>query len=267
MFIRSTRPIAAGEELCIVYTSVEASFAERTKTFQHWIRPHEGFECACELCQLLRSDSKLKKMEALVCKAFKEAGAQVALMGIPMAKAADRVMSLEKRDEVLRAYAKVPLRLQYPTVSNVEIMNGTCKSVQGDKQGALACYERAAAIGYAARGGTTCRHAKDLWRIVGASMACGKMQQAMETLASIWHGTYWEGIPLHEIRPAFTALTLRYTLPWWDDRQNASLQQQMLAMVAEICTTERRKPSSASQGGKAQKARTTKIKGKRRGKK
>jgi hypothetical protein len=79
IFIRCTRPILAGEELSISYMSPEEPYERRVKVFRNWIDPQVGFECQCESCYTMRSDPKLRKMEARVEAAFTQAIQDVSL--------------------------------------------------------------------------------------------------------------------------------------------------------------------------------------------
>ena len=214
MFVRCSRAIAKGEELCISYTSCTLSFAERDETFRHWVSPDVGFSCACEYCHLCRSNSNLYHMEEEVFAAYANAAEMVAKANIPMSSAAETCLSSNRRIAILKAHEKLPLKLQHNTVAKVLIFEGTCLVSSGDYKGALRAFERVADIGCAVRGVSCFDHAVDFWRVVGAALSCVKVDKAKEALHNIYN-THFSSLPTADRSTAFECLTFKYAMPFY----------------------------------------------------
>jgi|AntRauTorckE5430_2_1112549.scaffolds.fasta_scaffold00198_5 tetratricopeptide (TPR) repeat protein len=236
MFIRSTRAIKAGEELCISYTPVDTSYENCQRFFANWVKPNVGFICACERCHMLRQHSNLLYLEAEVEEAYQKAAEEVTLSGVPMAKAGDRSISSYRRRQIMAAFAPFPLHLQHNTVVKLLVLEGACFKHRGDDAEALNAYERAADIGYAVRGGTGFGYFTDLWRVTGAAMACKKLDLAYHSLKTIWDARDFKALPVTEAKTAFLDLTLKYATPWWKDDFNIERQRRLESLVKDVCS-------------------------------
>lgn len=232
MFMRTTRPVAENEELCVTYVG-DLSYQHVVESFKDWVKPGTGFTCACDLCDLLRSNKMLRDMVSEVESAYAAAGKLVTFQMIPMAVAAQRVLPEERRQTIIAAFQHLPLRLQHNTVLNLELMQGVVLAARGDNLGAFKCYKRAAEISYSVRGATYV-HCKDLWRVVGSAMRLGLRDQAMQCLENIRNTNCFMSLDPSEVREAFMDLTLRYAGPWWLDRMDYSVQQKLLSMASSV---------------------------------
>lgn len=133
------------------------------------------------------------------------------------------------------AFADYPSHLQHTTVSRLVTMEGTIKSEQGDSQGALDAYKKAAAIGYAVRGGAgNWNRARDLWRVVGGTLkASNDTREAIVTLREIYETTFVRSMPEPQAILAFVRLTLQYELSWWLDGYEGLSKRPILAQLAK----------------------------------
>ena len=232
IFIWTTRAVQPGEELCISYMAVqETSFSQRTENFSNWIQPGVGFCCQCESCRVIRHNKKLQELDAQVHQAYEKASILVSRDRMKMAEAAEQVMPRAERQEHLQFVSKFPEAVQHNAAAKLWILEGSCLGHSGDPHGALLAYERAAEINYAIFGGNhRFDRAKDLWRIVGASMACGNPTEAQEVLNSVYREVF--SIILHPHRDAmFRDLTLKFSMPWWSESYDYRRQQAIKVLI------------------------------------
>jgi hypothetical protein len=261
MFIRSTRPISSGEELCITYVGNKETYEAKKAKFAGWIGQHDGFECQCEWCYAMRTDSELCKITKTVEAVYANAAKQVTSQRLPMWQAANNVLPLAKRLGLLSQFKQYPLRLQHCAGAQLRIMHGTCISHAGNKAGALAMYEEAAAIMYAVRGSSGMDRSQDLWRIAGAALKCQNTLKAMEALTGAWANPEFAAFSSDvEARQAFVDLTSKYTLPWYDDRQPSSCTINMIESLAwDVCESKSSIPK-VLKGSKGRKGKVAKRK-------
>ena len=183
MFIRATREIKQGEELCVSYVPPNKSFEERKNIFCNWIKHNTGFSCACERCHLLRTHQNLRKLDAKVEDAYKkiEMVLQATTNTVPMNIAIESIIPSHQRKLIKESFRHLPLHLQNNTIYKLCIFEGEILNSLGDSDGALEQYEKAAEIGYATRGNAFFDYFEDLWRITGASLSYGKRDVAYES--------------------------------------------------------------------------------------
>jgi len=222
--------VESDEELTLSYVSHEKSFAERETIFRNWIEPHVGFSCQCDWCHLIRNSEELRKLEGRIHRAYKDAAALVTKDSVKMAVAVERVMSSNERAACRDVFAKLSPSLQHNAGADLLVMEGVCCAQNGNFPMALQYYQEAAKIKYAVRGGYRLDHAKDLWRIVGASMACGNSAEALRLLSAIYQNVF---LPTYmdNISRAFRELTLNYTLPWWEDAYDRTRQHAVEELI------------------------------------
>lgn len=232
MFIRTTRQVQRGEELCISYTAAELSYSKRCEIFQNWVRPGVGFQCACDLCHLLRTNSALLQMEQEVESAYSEAARLVTMQQMPMAVAAEQVMPEVRRKAIISKFCDQPLRLQHRTIQKLEVMQGAVLNFKGDFEQAYECYKRAAAIGYAVSGGSY-DHSKNLWRLVGSGMRCGKRAEALGYLTKIRSMLCFMSMG-PDANEAFRDLTMKYASPWWADEYDPHVKHLLNCMIVDV---------------------------------
>jgi tetratricopeptide (TPR) repeat protein len=267
LFVRANRPIAAGEELCLSYMDSNASYQQRAEAFSNWVRPGVGFQCVCECCTMLRSNPRLLEMEQEVDSAYKAASKLVATQKIPMGIAAEKTIPHVRRTVILSAFRELPLNCQHNTVARLMIMEGTCQQLQGDTQGALQSFERAAEIGYAIRGGSGhWNRAQDLWRIVGATLrATSDTKKATSILREIFQTTFAGVLPKSDLLEDFLVQSEKYVLPWWVDgfgrldERVATLRQ----MARQACEDEAQVNRQDGKLSSSKKKRKQKGKGKK----
>jgi tetratricopeptide (TPR) repeat protein len=254
MFIHSTRPIVVGEELCVSYVSPYYLYEKRVEVFRDWIVPGVGFECQCKWCHTMRSDPKLRRMEARVEAAYTQAGNEVSFKGTPMAKAAERALPSTQRYLLLADYEQYPAHIQHHAAAKLHIFEGSCLNDQGDSVGALRAFQRAADIGYAVRGGGSYMdRAKDLWRITGSAMGGKDRAHAEKVLLQIWHGGTFDGFSsVSEAREAFVDLTMKYAMPWWVDALDLQRRRILENLAREVCS-ERKASATSSKTDKKKK--------------
>jgi tetratricopeptide (TPR) repeat protein len=231
MFVWTTRDIEAGEELCISYVSHDQSFSKREAGFQNWIKPNIGFCCQCDWCHEIRSSAELRELEERVHGAYRMAADLVSFQSIKMALAAERAMSVEERQVCFKIFSKLPPALQHNAGAELWVMEGVCLAHNGEFESALKAYEKAAEIKYAVRGGFSIERAKDLWRIVGASLACGYQTKALAVLCSIYQDIFAKS-DMANVKDAFRGLTLKYSLSWWQDSYDMQRQNTIEALIA-----------------------------------
>jgi tetratricopeptide (TPR) repeat protein len=218
MFVRSSRPIKVGDELCVGYTSVEDSFDQRKEKFTGWIADGIGFKCQCELCSTLRSDCTLRRLEKEVVGAYEEAACLVCKDHMPMGLAAEKVLRKSKRLQMISDFEQYPLRLQHSAGAHIHVMHGSWLKEIGDTRGAFKEYQKAADIMYQVRGRAGMGRAKDLWRLVGCAMALDQVDLAREFPTEIWQGPIFSSLSSpSEARETFIEFTAHYAMPWWID--------------------------------------------------
>ena len=236
IFMFATKSIEAGNELCVSYVSTDTPFLNVVKKFKDWTSKGDGFRCMCPRCSLLWERGDLRDMDAEASAAYNEAADLVGRTGMPMADASDQCLHPLRRTEIVAAHADLDISLQHPTVYVCEILSGASLAVSGDSHGALRCYEAAADIAYAARGGgLQLDRMKDLWRIVGGALRCGDETRANEALQEVWTKCF---LPYMLSAQDFFDLTKMYAYASWtanDDydlrRRNDALAQMAKAIV------------------------------------
>ncbi|KAL7556218.1 hypothetical protein ACA910_017375 [Epithemia clementina (nom. ined.)] len=249
MFVRTTRPVERGEELCVSYVAEEISFKKRTEIFESWTGLGNGFSCRCQWCSAIRGDPTLQEIESTVAKAYQRAGQLVSTTLMSMKDAAETVLPVNNSSTSSTWKQNIQMAIQHRAGQNLHILQGSILSAIAPdrKMEALRSYQKAADIGYAVRGSgaITLERAKDCWRVVGAALACRDEAQAMENLGSIWKGSsfkYWSS--QSETIECFKSLTVRYALPWWwdpQDRKHGSdirsmhMVKVLVDMVDQIC--------------------------------
>jgi len=178
-------------------------------------------------------------MEEEVDTAYSEAARLVSFHSVPMAIAADQAMPDCRRVEIITALQDQPLHLQHQTVRNIEIMRGAVLNARGDAVcdpsfygEAYKCYQRAASIAYASTG-CSYLYMKDLWRLVGSSMRCGKRDDAVAHLSKIRRMLCFTSMG-SDANEAFCDLTLKYAPHWWNDQYDPRVKHQLLCMAADV---------------------------------
>ena len=219
MFIRTTRPVEEGEELCISYVAQNQSFDERTKLFERWTGPGNGFECRCQWCCAIRADDRLKDIESEVAGAHRKAEELFASGRMGMREAAGRALSKTKRRKYLEYLeATYPKEIQHLTGHILNLWQGYSLSESPEsKLAALTSFQKAADIGLA-RKGKGMESAMDSWRLVWAALMCNDQTRALQNLRDIWKGCQFESfMPKSDAQECFRFFTVRHALPWWWD--------------------------------------------------
>ena len=132
-------------------------------------------------------------------------------------------------------------------------MEGTYIKSLGDDAGALRAFEKALEIGYTSRGGSVFEYLIDLWRVVGASMACKNRDRAYDSLSKIWNARDFKSLPPSEAKAAFIDLTLHYSMPWWKDQQDYGRQARMEDLIKDVICSNEGKAKRKSKKGKGKK--------------
>lgn len=235
MFIRAARPIKKGEELCISYTALDKTFEEKEEIFAHWTGPNDGFTCMCDDCNIYRSNSEAKNLAAEVSSAYNKAAELVTFRSIRMAEASEIVMPQRRRDEIIEFFQgqDIPMASQL-CLSKLYVMEGTYVKSKGDHDGALEAFTKALKIGYASRGSMGLEYLKDMWRIVGASMACKDRDKAQSYLSKVWHSRGFKCLPPSDAKKAFVDLTIYYSMPWWVDEPDYGRQSMMERLARDV---------------------------------
>ena len=135
----------------------------------------------------------------------------------------------------MKAFADLPLYLQHNTVSKLYILEGAYLNSKGDCCGALRAYQKVAEIGYAVRGNISFEYYMDLWRIVGAAMAYDEVDLAHLQLERIWKSLQCGKLSSNDTKAAFFDLTLKYSMPWWQDTFDYSKQRRLEALLMDVC--------------------------------
>jgi len=238
MFISTTKEVHPGEELTISYVSHLKSFQERNDVFRNWIEPGMGFCCQCDWCVMMRESTELQKVDSRIHAAFEKAAEMVSSDFVKMGVAANRAFPKTERKAALELLSVLPLTMQHVACAKLWIMEGSCRAhYDEDNQGALAAYKKAAEIRHAVIGECSIDRAKDLWRIVGASMACGKVDQALKTLCFIYR-SHFAGAQLIDVNTAFRDLTFNYAMPWWVDEYDTATQNALEVLATRAIKEE-----------------------------
>ncbi|CAJ1941343.1 unnamed protein product [Cylindrotheca closterium] len=241
IFIRTTKPIQMGDELCIAYSSCHNSHEERMETFRNWTKQGVGFACLCDYCNFLQKRDDLRKLAHEVDNAYEEAARAVSMQGVKMGTAADLAMSPAHRKVIFDVFADLPLRLQHTPLARLHVLEGSSLSMSDDSAGALKSYQQAAKIGYAVRGSGIWEYFLDMWRIVGSAMACNHRKLALESLVVIWNSDHFQSIQKDEAKRFFKDLTRKYSLPWWNDEYNSRREMQLDRLVREVWSLDSKK--------------------------
>lgn len=247
IFVRATRDIQAGEELSLSYVNNSVSFAKRESIFSEWIEPGVGFACQCDWCRTIRVSPDLRQAEEAI-KPPLALLRSLYLEGVPMAIAAERSLPDRDRAEYFKLYSRFPLKIQHIAAADW-IIEGSCLMAYKNKpKKALEAYENAAAIIEAVCGYLVFVRAKDLWRIVGACMACRNEARAKSLLAMIWNDFFVEAnidVPSRK----FLEITVRYALPWWIDNSSDRMAEMALRRLAgEVAKHRRQRELEGSSG-------------------
>ena len=183
-----------------------------------------------------KGSPELRAAEETIQKAHSTAAKLVSKDGVKMADAAKQTLSAPARHHYLGLYVKFPVQIQHIAAANLWIMEGVCLMEKEKRpEAALEAYEKAAAIKEAVRGSLSFERAKDLWRIVGASMACGRDSSAELLLTTIWHEFFADNY-IKDPQHKFSGWTVFYALPWWQSRQDerkAMLLKQLALKAAK----------------------------------
>jgi hypothetical protein len=203
----------------------------------------------------MRSDPKLRKMEASVEAAYTQAIQDVSLKSVPMSKAAERILPSTRRHLLLSDYERYPARIQHFSAAKLHVFEGSCLNDQGDNRGALRAFQRAADIGYAVRGGGFhMGRVKDLWRIAGSAMRCNDHPLAEKTLQQIWRSGIFDGFSsTSEAREAFVDLTTKYAIPWLVDAPDLERHSIMENFARKACSERQSSVTSSTANRKKKK--------------
>jgi SET domain len=242
MFVFATKEVKTGEELTVSYVAQDRTYEERRQTFCNWVEPGLGFECQCDWCCMIRSSHELQQAEKRVSAAYREAAKIVSTSPMNMADAANKVIPQKERQVCFKTFSSFQISLQHHASADLWVMEGACLAAKNDSSAALQAYEKAAEIKYAVCGGFGLDRAKDLWRIVGASLAVGDSSKACTVLCTIYYKIFGDHINLPNKEEVFHRLTLHYSMPWWHDSYDIGRQKKLEMLIAE-----------AMQSGKTQK--------------
>ena len=175
MFTFVTRPVAAGDELCIGYLSYAAPFAERCRTFAEW-GIDDGFECQCPKCALLRARPELVHIDARIHDARRQLGHG------STTSARERALPRLDRVQIRATLDALPDAFQ-PPLDGVLLLEAADMVGGGQAREALAAYQRIADIRYAARGGAfQWERIMDQFAVVMAMLNCGEVPLAASCL-------------------------------------------------------------------------------------
>jgi hypothetical protein len=136
LFVRTVRPVGAGEELCIPYLDTSMPWTQRADVFARWIRPGVGFECVCAPCAARRGSFRLQRACKLVSQAV----------------ASSSPLPLAKCRRLLADLSQLPLQVQHDTGRVLNTWEACHLARQGDTRAALKAMERAAEISYCMHG-------------------------------------------------------------------------------------------------------------------
>ena len=224
LFVFTQRPVSVNQELCISYIAADITFKERTEKFQKWISPKEGFTCVCKVCAIMRDHPDLCDLEKEVESAFMAAAKKVQAYNSDMGAAAEASLSSSRRAHILETFSSWPFAVQRQSVRKTLILNGTCLSQKGLREEACQAFEQAALVCYACRGMTPDNdYPQDLWRIVGASMDCGRQENALRYLREAYQcirhailgATPHSSKAVRKLNRGFQVLTRKYASPFW----------------------------------------------------
>ena len=230
MFIWTNRHIQSNEELCVSYVSAGSTYKMREKIFSSWTNPNVGFICQCDWCHAVRSSPELQAADETVHAAYDTAAKMVTYQHVKMAVAAEQVLPSTARKRLMKVYDSLPFHIQHIASAKLWMMEGAWLTHLGKVQKALEAHKMVAEIKLAVGGCVDFERAKDLWRIVGASMACGLVDKAQALLTEIWI-EFFEDATLSDRHVAFLELTEHYTLPWWCDSLDESRAMMMRRLV------------------------------------
>ncbi len=139
MFVFSAKDVVAGDELTMSYVAMPLhaqSFECRQAKLSNW-----GFECACDLCALTRSDGEYASMEREIHSAYTAAAQQCEKRGASMYAAAEKAMSALRRSELAKVLSTRPLAAQFPLLSLYDMEAGAAMCA-GDRKRAIGMYQK-----------------------------------------------------------------------------------------------------------------------------
>ena len=171
LLVYTTRPVSAGEELCLGYGP--ETFAAARRYFRH-----RGTECQCPRCALLRVRPDLQEIEAEVAAAVRHWRTH----------RAPPELSPERRAAIRAALEPLPVAQQRP-LDWVLQMEGAALASEGRYDGAAAAYARAARILYAAQGASLA-WARLQCTAVRYLMVWGRTAPAVQILRDIYRSCY-----------------------------------------------------------------------------
>ncbi len=160
----------------------------------------------------------MKQLALKVDEAYHDVTVEVSLNHVSKVVTVENVIPSRLRKSVMGQFDHFPLHLQHNTMKKLHILEGVYMTTNGDNQGALRSYERAAEIGCAIRGNTTFDYFIDLWRITGAAtMSRRRVDVAKSSLEKIWQSRDMQSLPKIVVarEASFCDLTFNYTMPWW----------------------------------------------------
>jgi len=233
MFIKTTRPIKKGEELCIAYTSLYGTYEERKTSFAKWANQNNGFVCACNLCHFYRTHDHIRSISEEIEYAYKRG---VNSNRGSMAEAVENILPSKRRKYLIKTLGGLPLQLQHIPMVKLLLMDGIVSKGLGDHVDTLKSYQRVADIGYAVRGQDSLNYLNDLWRIVGAAIACKTFGQARESLQNIWRSRQFQMFPPEVSKGNFIHQTFLHTAIWWENEQCDGFQKaEITNLLHDVC--------------------------------
>ncbi len=242
IFIHTTRDVKSGEELCLSYLNHEASLEERGETFSNWLGSGVGFSCQCDWCITVRDSPDLQEANEIIHSAYKSA-IKLVSSKVKMSAAAELVLPAHDRAKYLKFFSQFPLMIQHIAGAFLWIMEGSVlMGIKNKPKEALEAYEKAAAITQAVCGDRSFNRSKDLWRIVGACMACGYETRAKTMLASIWNDFFVKA-KMKKLEDKFIILTRHYVMPWWTENFDQSRAATLNRIALDVATSTKLKSS------------------------
>ena len=220
-----TRPVAAGDELCIDYVGECQSYAERRAALQ--------FKCQCPKCELLCSRKDLRGIDAEVAQAFCQRRARAVLAQRPP----------ERWAEIGAVLGSLPPEHQQP-LDRVLRLDAALLEAAGQCREAVAAYRRAAAVRHAAMGGAfQAERLADQFAVARCLLGCGDAQAAGRLLGEIY-ATCWA--PFGGLPEQFEALALGKLVQ--GPQKSLSVQDLLPLVRSAVCAQEQRPPSHECDG-------------------
>lgn len=238
LFVTTTRAVAAGEELCVPYTTPLDPFSARSSTLATFNQDH-GFVCRCERCEAVRAHPAAAALED-EASALLERAAQLS-GSLPMAAAADAAGPPQRRRALLAQLEQLPLAAAAGALMPLLELEAGAAADAGRAAAAVRLYERLVSVRRWVLGDVfiSCPLLRDNLGLAAAASLAGRAataQQAMAAAFALGCLCRWErGLPVR----SFETLVERYVVGRWESAEQRRAALMPLVAAAHAASGRR----------------------------